>query len=77
MAAKTVEVRDAETQLAELISLAEAGMEIILTEQSTPRARLVPFSQGAPRVAGLHAGAVWCSDDFDQPLPDVYWTGSK
>jgi hypothetical protein len=29
-----------------------------------------------PRVAGLHAGAVWTSDDFDEPLPDDFWIGT-
>lgn len=26
------------------------------------------------RVAGLHQGAIWTSDDFDEPLPDEFWT---
>lgn len=29
---------------------------------------------GTPRVAGLHPGAIWTSDDFDEPLPDDFWT---
>jgi len=27
------------------------------------------------RVAGLHPGAIWTSDDFDDPLPDEFWLG--
>ena len=27
------------------------------------------------RVAGLHEGQVWMSDDFDDPLPDSFWLG--
>lgn len=27
------------------------------------------------RVLGLHAGAIWMSDDFDAPLPDSFWLG--
>jgi hypothetical protein len=27
------------------------------------------------RVFGLHAGQVWVSDDFDDPLPDEFWLG--
>lgn len=29
------------------------------------------------RVAGLHAGMVWISDDFDEPLPDAFWLGDS
>ncbi len=29
----------------------------------------------SPRVAGLHAGLIWTSDDFDDPLPDEFWFG--
>ncbi len=28
-----------------------------------------------PRIAGLHAGTSWVSDDFDDPLPDDFWLG--
>lgn len=26
------------------------------------------------RVAGLNAGPMWISEDFDAPLPDAFWT---
>ncbi len=29
-----------------------------------------------PRIAGLHAGTAWISDDFDLPLPEEFWTGA-
>jgi hypothetical protein len=28
-----------------------------------------------PRILGLHPGAIWTSDDFDDPLPDEFWLG--
>lgn len=28
-----------------------------------------------PRVAGLHRGKGWISDDFNDPLPPEYWSG--
>jgi hypothetical protein len=28
------------------------------------------------RTAGLNKGKIWVSDDFDEPLPDNFWTGS-
>jgi hypothetical protein len=27
------------------------------------------------RVAGLHQGQIWMSDDFNEPLPDEFWLG--
>ncbi len=77
MQTKTVDVHKAQTQLVELLSLVTAGTEIILTEGSTPLARIVPMTETTtPRVAGLHPGAVWTSDDFDEPLPEEFFTGA-
>ena len=64
---KTVDVREAQISLKELLPLVIAGTEIILAEDSTPIARLVPIALPAiPRVAGLHTGAIWISDDFNE-----------
>jgi len=77
MQTKTVDVHEAQTHLVELLSLVTAGTEIILTEGSTPLARIVPMTGAiAPRVAGLHPGAIWTSEDFDDPLPEEFWTGT-
>ena len=27
------------------------------------------------RVAGLHRGNVWMSEDFNEPLPEEFWLG--
>ena len=35
------------------------------------------LAQPAHRIAGLHAGLTWISDDFDDPLPDSFWLGEK
>lgn len=39
---------------------------------------VVPAFPGAPRprVFGLHRGAAWIGEDFDQPLPGGFWLGS-
>jgi antitoxin (DNA-binding transcriptional repressor) of toxin-antitoxin stability system len=74
MQTKTVDVHEAQTRLVELLSLVTAGTEIILTEGSTPLARIVPLTEATPRVAGLHPGAIWTSEDFDEPLPEEFWT---
>jgi prevent-host-death family protein len=76
MITKTIELDEAQTNLKELLSLALAGTEVILTQGSTPLARLVPItSRVGARIAGLHPGAISTSDDFDESLPDEFWTG--
>jgi len=76
MLTKTVDVSEAQTHLKELLSLVLEGTEIVLTKDSTPVARFVPVaSPTTMRVAGLHSGAIWTSDDFDEPLPEGFWTG--
>lgn len=72
MAAINMDVQEAQARLSELVSIAEAGTEVILTEDDVPRARLVPLVYGPPRVAGLHEGAIWTSEDFDDPLPQGF-----
>jgi antitoxin (DNA-binding transcriptional repressor) of toxin-antitoxin stability system len=75
MLTKTVDVRETQANLQELLSLVREGTEIVLTEGTTPLARLVPMvSSPTQRVAGLHAGAIWTSEDFDEPLPEEFWT---
>jgi len=74
MGIKTVEISEAQGQLAELVEQAAAGTEVVLTEGDTPRARLVAVAAGSPRrVPGLHPGSMEVSDDFDAPLPDEFW----
>jgi antitoxin (DNA-binding transcriptional repressor) of toxin-antitoxin stability system len=77
MQTKPVDVHEAQAHLAERLSLVTAGTEIILTEGSTPLARIVPLARApTPRVAGLHPGAIWTREDFDEPLPEEFWTGT-
>ncbi len=74
MEVKTVDVQ--KTKLQDLISWVTAGTEIILTQGEKPIARIVPVgSTLKERIPGLHEGMIWVSDDFDDPLPDDFWTG--
>jgi antitoxin (DNA-binding transcriptional repressor) of toxin-antitoxin stability system len=74
MLTKRIDVKEAQARLQELLSQLIVGVEWILTDGMTPVARLVPISS---RVAGLHPGAIWTSPDFDEPLPDDFWTGNS
>jgi antitoxin (DNA-binding transcriptional repressor) of toxin-antitoxin stability system len=70
---KKIDVREAQARLQELLSQIASGVEWIITDGQTPVARLVPISA---RVAGLHTGAISASPDFDEPLPEAFWTGN-
>jgi len=77
MSTKTVDVQEAQHHLLELLSLAQQGNEVIIAEGNTPLARLVAVAPGTkPRVAGLHQGAMRMHSDFNEPLPDEFWTGA-
>ena len=77
MITKKIDVQEAQTNLQDLLTLVREGTEIVLTEGTTPLARVVPIAVSSmPRVAGLHAGAIWTSDDFDEPLTEDFWTGA-
>jgi antitoxin (DNA-binding transcriptional repressor) of toxin-antitoxin stability system len=75
--ATAIDIRELPARLDEVLALASAGGEVILLEGSTPRARLVPLGPPAPRVAGLHPGALQAAPDFDAPLPDDFWAGQS
>lgn len=73
---QTVNVDEAKNQLHDLLALALAGNEIIITKDGKPLARLVPVApQAKARVAGLNRGEIWVSEDFDETLPDDCWIG--
>jgi antitoxin (DNA-binding transcriptional repressor) of toxin-antitoxin stability system len=77
MLKKTVDVREPQTSLQDLLSLVREGTEVVLIEGATPLARVVPIAAPSKtRVAGLHSGNIWTSEDFDEPLPEDYWTQS-
>ena len=77
---QTVTVDEAQQKLPDLLEQALAGNEVIITEHGKPVARLVALPIASPRkkrVAGLNRGAIWTSDDFDEPLPDEFWLGQE
>jgi len=77
MPTQTVNVDEAKNQLADLITIASEGGEVIITRDGKPLARLVPVAQVKKRTAGLNRGSIWTSKDFDEPLPDKFWLGQE
>jgi prevent-host-death family protein len=77
MSSKTVDIHDTQTSLSELVSLALEGNEVIIAKDNKPLARLIPLSESTQlRIPGLNRGEIWTSEDFDEPLPESFWTGT-
>jgi prevent-host-death family protein len=68
----TVDVSEAQTHLKELVDRVNAAAQVILSENEKPIARIVPVSE---KIAGVHAGSIWTSEDFDEALPDAFFPG--
>ena len=69
---------EAKTQLSRLVERAAAGEEIFIAKAGRPMARLVPLDCASlPRRPGGWEGQVFIAEDFDDPLPDDFWTGGK
>ncbi|MEZ4590845.1 MAG: toxin-antitoxin (TA) system antitoxin [Chloroflexota bacterium] len=78
MTTKTIDLKETETKVAELLSLLANDSEIIFSDGDKPVAKLVRITEpNKARVPGLHEGAIWMSDDFDEPLPTDFWEGSE
>lgn len=78
MTARVVTTDDVQTRLPELLALISYGYEIIIEADSRPVAQLVGIPDSVKkRIPGLNRGEIWTSDDFDEPLPDEFWTGEK
>ena len=79
MTTKTIDIHEGQAQFMELLSLVLQGTEIVFAQDDTPLARLIPIVAPStkPRIAGLHRGTIWTSDDFDEPLSDEFWLGTE
>lgn len=74
MSTIAISVEEAGIRLAELITCAQKGDEVVLMDGSQPKARLVALrTASSPRVFGMYQGKIHVSDDFAAPLPDDFW----
>ncbi len=71
----TIDIRELPDRFRELVAEAGTCVEVIVTDEGTPRAILMPLTARPTRVAGLHAGAIQAAADFDEPLPEEFWAG--
>jgi len=51
------------------------GQHVRLVVQNPPPAQ--EKADEFPPIPGLHAGLVWISPDFNDPLPDEFWLGEE
>ena len=75
-------LQTATLSLEELLEILKAHQEIVLMQGATPIARIAAIAEEVistppqhERIAGLHQGQGWISDDFTDPLPDEFWLG--
>ena len=76
MAVKWIDVKK-DIPLKKLLELVASGVDVVLMENKSPVARVLaaPKKRNKPRIMGLGAGRMWISPDFDEPLPDEFWSG--
>lgn len=68
----TSTIDEAQSQLAQLVGLAEKGEEIIIAREGKPVARLVPYHHsGGVREGGQWRGEVRIAPDFDELPPSL------
>jgi prevent-host-death family protein len=78
MPTQTINIDKVEKQLAELLAIVEHDGDIVIVQNGKPLARLEPVTPTKKkRIAGLNHGAIWTSEDFDEPLPDKFWLGQE
>lgn len=78
MTTKTIDLKETKAKVAELLSLLADDSEIIFADGDKPVAKLIRIPEIAKvRVPGLHQGAIWMRDDFDEPLPTDFWVGNE
>lgn len=66
-----------ESIISELDSVPESLLVEVLNFIRSAKNKAIKGSNQSSfqRVAGLHEGQIWMSDDFNDPLPDEFWLG--
>ena len=78
MVTKTVDITAMKEVKDSLLSLLGQDVEIILTENGQPVARVLPVKKlTRKQLAGLFRGAMTMHDNFDEPLPEAFWLGDE
>jgi antitoxin (DNA-binding transcriptional repressor) of toxin-antitoxin stability system len=75
MSDKTLDITQLPDHLLDLLSDIQNQIEVTLTCDGVPFAKVVPLSTKPSIIPqpGLYPGSMVMSDDFDEPLPDSFW----
>lgn len=72
MSSRTVDLKQAQSRLEELVGEAARGTEVILTREGQPVAKIIPVMQRvARRRFGSARGLIRMRSNFDEPLEDL------
>ncbi|WP_330205135.1 hypothetical protein [Cyanobacterium sp. Dongsha4] len=82
MLKKTFDVNLLQEGLSELLSAIQNQVEVTLTRDGVPLAKVLPFPSNEekvtgdnkslkPRIAGGWEGQIWMADDFDDESPEI------
>jgi len=68
-------INQAKAKLSRLVRDANTGQTVIITNGSTPVARLVPYHKSSKRLLGCERDKIVIASDFDDPLPEEMLLG--
>ncbi|HVC36002.1 MAG TPA: type II toxin-antitoxin system Phd/YefM family antitoxin [Candidatus Dormibacteraeota bacterium] len=70
-----VNVHDLKTNYSKYLERVADGQEILLGKHGKVVAKIIPIAKAQePRIPGALKGKVWTSDDFDNPMTNL-WSG--
>ncbi|MBK8537117.1 MAG: type II toxin-antitoxin system Phd/YefM family antitoxin [Candidatus Competibacteraceae bacterium] len=71
---QTVNIHEAKTHLSRLLEAVERGEEVVIARAGQPIATLTAYKPPRRKIAppGSMEGQIWMSDDFDEPLDDLF-----
>jgi prevent-host-death family protein len=69
-----INVHDLKTNYSKYLEQVISGKEIVLGKHGKPVAKIValPDATSKPRKLGTLKGKIWISDDFDEPMVDLW-----
>ncbi len=70
-----VKAAEAQEHLQDLFDRVRAGEEVLISEGDRVFAKIAPVKK--KRTPGLTPGVARMAPDFDDPLPDSFWSGEK
>ncbi|MCM0594211.1 MAG: DUF2281 domain-containing protein [Gloeotrichia echinulata DEX184] len=66
-----------ETLIAQLQTLPPEQQQMVVNFVEFLAHKHAQSQPSQQRVLGLNQGEIWISEDFNDPLPDEFWTGEQ